>query len=52
MLGLAATEAMTGGVVSETVKVVEHTVLLPAESLTATVIVCVPNPAIVPAAGF
>jgi len=40
-----------GAVLSVTVKLVVQVALLPASSVAVTVIVCVPNPTIVPAAG-
>ena len=49
---LATDEQTTvGAVLSLTVKVVVQLALLPAASVAVTVIVCVPTPTIVPAAG-
>jgi hypothetical protein len=45
----AAGHIPVGGVVSDTVKVVVHDVLLPTASVTVTVITCVPKPTEVPA---
>ena len=46
-----AEQLTLGTVVSLTVKVVVQVALLPASSVAVTVIVCVPNPTKVPAAG-
>src|SRR5438445_497077 len=46
-----AEQTTLGAVVSLTVKVVVQVALLPAASVAVTVIVCVPNPTSVPAAG-
>jgi len=46
-----AGQTTVGGVLSITVKVVVQEELLPAASVAVTVIVCVPNPTRVPAAG-
>jgi hypothetical protein len=47
----SAGQLIVGAVVSLTVKVVVQLLLLPAWSVTVTVIVCVPFPTMVPAAG-
>ena len=49
-LGIAE-QLIVGAVVSVTVKIVVHVALLPAASVAVTVIVCAPNPTIVPAGG-
>ena len=46
-----AEQFTVGAVVSVTVKIVVQVALLPAASVAVTVIVCVPNPTSVPAAG-
>jgi hypothetical protein len=51
-LAIFAGQVMVGGVKSLTVKVVVQVVVLPASSLTVTVIVVVPEPTVVPAAGL
>ena len=48
---VAAGQTTVGGVLSVTVKVVVQSELLPAASVAVTVIVCVPKPTDVPAAG-
>ena len=48
---VAAGQVTVGAVLSETVKVVVQLALLPAASVAVTVIVCVPTPTRVPAAG-
>ena len=48
---VAAGQVTVGAVASETVKVVVQLALLPAASVAVTVIVCVPTPTNVPAAG-
>ena len=48
---LAAGQVTVGAVASETVKVAVQLALLPAASVAVTVIVCVPTPTSVPAAG-
>jgi len=51
-LAAGTAEQLTlGAVVSVTVKLVVQVALLPAASVAVTVIVCVPNPTKVPAAG-
>src|SRR5438094_578890 len=51
LAGGAAEQITVGAVVSLTVKVVVQVALFPAASVAVTVIVCVPRPTIVPAAG-
>ena len=48
---VAAGQVTVGAVVSVTVKVVVQSELLPAASVAVTVMVCVPKPTSVPAAG-
>ena len=48
---VAAGQITVGGVLSVTVKVVVQLALLPAASVAVTVMVCVPRPTRVPAAG-
>jgi hypothetical protein len=50
--GLAPLTVMTGGVLSATVTVVVHWLLLLDPSVAVTVIVCGPSPTMVPAAGL
>jgi hypothetical protein len=47
-----AEQPTLGAVVSFTVKLAVHVALLPAASVAVTVIVCVPRPTSVPAAGL
>src|SRR3989442_92610 len=49
---VGAGQLTVGGVVSFTVNVVVHVLLLPDPSVAVTVIVCEPDPTIVPAAGL
>ncbi len=51
LMGAIAEQLMVGTVVSVTVKALEQVALLPAASVAVTVIVCVPRPTKVPAAG-
>src|ERR1041384_460803 len=51
LIGAMAEQVMVGTVVSVTVKVVEQEALFPAASVAVTVIVCMPRPTAVPAAG-
>jgi len=51
LAGGIAEQLTLGAVVSATVKVAVQVALLPAASVAVTVIVCVPNPSNVPAAG-